>query len=143
MGMRALQPIPARDPLFTIITDHEPLLCIWKKSRPPLRIERWGLRLQPYNYVMKYIPGSNNPTDYMSRNPIHISGTHRHQKMAEQYVNFIAPSSIPRAMKIEDVKQATEDDDMMQRVITLPKWTLVPNSENGCRNAEGVLQRSG
>ena len=39
--------------------------------------------------------------------------------MAEQYVNFIAPSSIPRAMKIEDVKQATEDDDMMQRVITL------------------------
>ena len=51
------------DPLFTIITDHEPLLCIWKKSRPPLRIERWGLRLQPYNYVMKYIPGSKNPTD--------------------------------------------------------------------------------
>ena len=60
--------------------------------------------------------------------------------MAEQYVNFIAPSSIPRAMKIEDVKQATEDDAMMQRA---PKWTLVPNSENGCRNAEGVLQRSG
>ena len=106
------------DPLFTIITDHEPLLCIWKKSRPPLRIERWGLRLQPCNYLMKYIPGSKNPTDYMSRNPINISGTHRHQKMAEQYVNFIAPSSIPRAMKIEDVKQATEDDDMMQRVIT-------------------------
>ena len=70
------------DPLFTIITDHEPLRCIWKKSRPPLRIERWGLRLQPYK--------SKNPTDYMSRNPINISGTHRHQKMAEQYVNFIA-----------------------------------------------------
>ena len=85
------------DPLVTIITDHEPLLCIWKKSRPPLRIERWGLRLQPYNYVMKYMPGSKNPTDYMSRNPINIPGTHRHQKMAEQYVNFIAPSSIPRA----------------------------------------------
>ena len=107
------------DPLFTIITDHEPLLCIWKKSRPPLRIERWGIRLQPYNYVMKYMPGSKNPTDYMSRNPTNISGTHRHQKMAEQYVNFIAPSSIPRAMKIEDVKQATENDDMMQRVIAL------------------------
>ena len=113
------KPIQQEDPLFTIITDHEPLLCIWKKSRPPLRIERWGLRLQPYNYVMKYIPGRKNPTDYMSRNPINISGTHRHQKMAEQYANFIAPSSIPRAMKIQDVKQATEDDDMMQRVITL------------------------
>ena len=107
------------DPLFTIITDHEPLLYIWKKSSPPLRIERWGLRLQPYNYVMKYMPGSKNLTGDMSRNPINISGTHRHQKMAEQYVNFIAPSSIPRAMKIEDVKQATEDNDMMQGVITL------------------------
>ena len=107
------------DPLFTIITDHEPLLCMWKTSRPPLRIERWGLRLQPYNYMMKCIPGSKNPTDYMSRNPINISGTHRHQKMAEQYVNFIAPPSIPRTMKIEDVKQATEDDDMMPRVIKL------------------------
>ena len=53
------------DPLFTIITDHETLLYIWKKSSPPLRIERWGLRLQPYNYVMKYMPGSKNPTDYM------------------------------------------------------------------------------
>ena len=139
MGMRTLQPIPARRSLFTIITDHEPLLCIWKKSRPPLRIERWGLRLQPYNNVMKYIPGSKNPTDYMSRNPINISGTHRHQKMAEQYVNFIAPSSIPRAMKIEYVKQATDATCHH----TVPKWTLVPNSENGCRNAEGVLQRSG
>ena len=99
--------------------NHRPLLCIWKKSRPPLRIERWGLLLQLYNYVMKCMPGSKNPTDYMSRNPINISGTHRHQKMAEQYVNFIAPSNTPRAMKIEDVKQFTENDDMMQRVIDL------------------------
>ena len=30
------------DPQFTIIIDHEPLLTIWKKARPPLRIERWG-----------------------------------------------------------------------------------------------------
>ena len=102
------------DPLFTINADHEPLLCIWKKSRPPLRIERWGLRRQPYNYEMKYMPGSNNPT-YVNEPDKHI----RHQKMAEQYVNFIAPSIIPRAMKIEDVKQVTEHDDMMQRVIAL------------------------
>ena len=94
------------DQLFTIITDHEPLLCIWKKSRPLLRIERSSLRLKTYNYVMKYRSRSKNPTDYMSRNPINIPGTHRHQKMAEQCVNFIAPSSIPRAMKIEEVKQA-------------------------------------
>ena len=59
------------DPQFTIITDHEPLLTIWKKARPPLRIERWGLRLRS---------GNKNPTDYMSRNPITMVGTRRHQK---------------------------------------------------------------
>ena len=55
----------------------------------------------------------------MSRNPINISGTHMHQKMAAQYANFIAPASIPRAIKIDDAKQAAENDDMMQGVIAL------------------------
>ena len=55
----------------------------------------------------------------MSINPINLSGTHRHQTMREQYANFIAASSIPRAMKIEYVNQATEYEDVMQRVITL------------------------
>ena len=111
------------DPQFTIITDHKPLLTIWKKARPPLRIERWGLRLQPY--VLRYIPGNKNPTDYMSRNPITMAGTRRHQKMVEDHVNFIAQSSIPRAMKIEDVKRATDADEMMQSILTLQKWMLV------------------
>ena len=48
-----------------------------------------------------------------------MEGTRRHHKMAEDYVNFITPSSIPRAMKIEDVKRATDADDMMQSVISL------------------------
>ena len=68
---------------------------------------------------MKYMPGSKKSTDYMSRNLINISGTHRHHTMAAQYANFIAPASIPRAMKIDDVKQAAENDDMVQRVIAL------------------------
>ena len=30
-------------PKFKIVTDHKPLLTIWNKIYPPLRIERWGL----------------------------------------------------------------------------------------------------
>ena len=41
--------------------------------------------------------------------------------MAEGSVNFIEPSNIPRAMKMEDVKRATYADDMMQSIITLCK----------------------
>ena len=52
---------------FTVITDHQPLVSIWTKSHPPLRIARWGLCLQAYDAEIKYRPGKNNPTDYMSR----------------------------------------------------------------------------
>ena len=53
---------------FTLITDHKPLELIWSnpQSKLPARIERWGLRLQPYNMLILYKPGKNNPADYMS-----------------------------------------------------------------------------
>ena len=76
-------------PRFTIITDHEPRLCIWRKSRPPLRIKRWGLRLQPYNYVIKYMPGSKKPTDYMSRNPLNYQGL----TCTRKWLNIMSTSS--------------------------------------------------
>jgi hypothetical protein len=42
-------------PPFTLITDHKPLEFIFsRKSRPCARIERWILRLQHYDFVVKY-----------------------------------------------------------------------------------------
>ena len=54
---------------FTVISDHKPLETIWKKPRPPLRVEHWGLRLQPYRMVIKYQPGADIPANYMFRHP--------------------------------------------------------------------------
>ena len=65
-------------PHFTVITDHKALENIWQKERPPLRIERWSLRLQPYKFTIKYRPGKDNPADYMSRHPIENKTTDRH-----------------------------------------------------------------
>ena len=45
-------------PEFTVITDHKPLEKIWTKPKPTLRIERWGLRLQPYKFKIKYRSGA-------------------------------------------------------------------------------------
>ena len=43
-----LAPTPAQ---FDLVTDHESLKVICsRKSKPSARIERWVLRLQPYNY---------------------------------------------------------------------------------------------
>ena len=101
---------------FTVITDHKPLETIWQKSRPPLRIERWGLRLQPYKFTIKYSPGKENMADYMSRHPVACTST-QNRNWSEEYVNFIAFESLPRAMELDDVKRATINDITLQKAI--------------------------
>ena len=51
---------------ITIYTDHKPLVTIYgnPSSKPPARIERWALRLQPYQITVKYRRGETNPADY-------------------------------------------------------------------------------
>ena len=38
--------------------------------KPPPRIERWALRLQPYQLTVHYRKGEGNPADYLSRHPL-------------------------------------------------------------------------
>ncbi|KAK3800528.1 hypothetical protein RRG08_066382 [Elysia crispata] len=62
---------------FTIITDHKQLETIFSRPRtsPSARIERWLLRMQPYSFNVKYRPGQDNPSDYLSRHPIMTTST--------------------------------------------------------------------
>ena len=53
-----------------IITDHKPLLTIWNKLNPPLKIEWWDLRLLPYKYTIEHEKGVNNIADFLSRHPV-------------------------------------------------------------------------
>ncbi|CAC5405119.1 unnamed protein product [Mytilus coruscus] len=53
---------------FILVTDHKPLEVIYSpKSKPPARIERWAMRLQPYTFKVKYKPGPQNAADCLSR----------------------------------------------------------------------------
>ena len=73
-----------------IYTDHKPLVSIYAnpKSKPPARIERWALRLQPNQVTVIHQKGENNPADYMSRHPGKRSTTTTRQaKVAEEFVN--------------------------------------------------------
>ena len=47
---------------FDIITDHKALEAIYNnpRSKPPARIERWMLRLQPYNFRVIYKKGDSH-----------------------------------------------------------------------------------
>ena len=104
-------------PCFTVSTDNKPLEYISKKTQPLLRIERWGLRLQPYKLNIVYKPGKDNPSDYLSRHPLKNAGNNRN--LAEEYVNFITEKAVPNAMTLDEVKLASVNDTTKQKAIEL------------------------
>ena len=94
----------------TIYTDHKPLVSIYSNpsSKPPARMERWALRLQPYRITVKYRRGEVNPADYLSRHPIkHAAETSRQQKVTEEYVSYLATTSTPKAAETATQSDAT------------------------------------
>ena len=53
---------------FTIITDHQPLVSIFKKKTKSPRMNRWILELREYFFDIKYIKGKYNyVADHLSR----------------------------------------------------------------------------
>jgi transposase InsO family protein len=112
---------------FKVISDHKPLESIWNnpRSKPPARIEKWGLRLQAYDCEIVYKAGKSNAADYMSRHPLESDESDRESKVTEEYVNFLASNSVPKAMTLEEVKVETKADPTMQHVAELirsRKW---------------------
>ncbi|XP_071510902.1 uncharacterized protein [Diadema antillarum] len=103
---------------FVVTTDHKPLLAMFNNanSKPPIRIERWLLRLQAYNFQVQYHPGKLNPAEYMSRHPriAQSTGSSAEEEIAEQQVSFIAAHAIPKTVTYEDLVSATSTDDVLQ-----------------------------
>ena len=57
--------------LFTIETDHKPLLPFNMKQQLNAKCERWRLKLQQYKFTIRYIKGKHNTVaDYLSRSPV-------------------------------------------------------------------------
>jgi hypothetical protein len=102
---------------FTVITDHKPLLGIMKSQKSTTaRIERLRLRLAPYDMSLQYRPGRDdlNPADYLSRHP---QMQPRCDNNAERYINYVIRNAIPKSMTLSEVKEATQQDNTLQKVI--------------------------
>lgn len=103
---------------FTIITDHKPLLGIFNSHKPTsARINRWKLRLMPYNCQLTYRPGKDaeKPADFMSRHP-RIAGR-KDCNIAEDYLKYICNRAVPKAMTLQEVKSEIEKDISLQAFI--------------------------
>jgi len=116
---------------ITVYTNHKPLVAIYinPSSKTPARIERWTLRLQPYQITVKYRRGETNPADYLPRHPkFNAAQTIRQQKVAEEYINCLATTSTPKDLKTQDDEAATQADVTLQGVaeaVAKGNWHLV------------------
>lgn len=97
---------------FTLMTDHKPLLNIYsKRSKPQARLERWVLRLQPYDFDIQYIKGRTNIADPLSRLVAQGGrsvGKSHFEDMA--YVRFVALSATPRAITAREIERESHRD---------------------------------
>lgn len=109
-------------PHFRVVTDHKPLLTNWQRPKPPLRIERCGLRLQPYKLDITYRAGKDNPADYMSRNPVESHTTSREEDMAEKYLHFVAHEATLRSMSLNASNKLGQDSREGHGLVRTGKW---------------------
>ena len=89
---------------FDVITDHKALESIFNnpRSRPSACIERWMMRLQPFNFKVSYRKGTSNEADYLSRHPVAIQRENITSRSAEEYVNYVTNSSVPKSMTLDE-----------------------------------------
>lgn len=97
---------------FELETDHKPLEAIFTPtSKPPVRVERWVLRLQSYKFVVKYRKGSENIADPLSRLAVMIPGAFDEE--SEIFINMI---TIAVAVDMNELKVASEKDEVMRLI---------------------------
>ncbi|XP_036340795.1 uncharacterized protein K02A2.6-like [Rhagoletis pomonella] len=109
---------------FELVTDHKPLETIFKPtSKPPARIERWLLRLQPYKFKVVYRAGKENIADSVSR----LSKIQRTSSFDDGYnhsIIHIVENATPSAMGISEIAAESAKDKELVDTITCVKNDL-------------------
>ena len=94
---------------FRLITDHKPLVHIYSnaRSKPTPRLERWSLRLQPYDFQIVYEPGASNIADPMSRLSV-SSDFPEAIDDAKDYIGMLSVDAVPHAMSWGEIQVASD-----------------------------------
>lgn len=111
---------------FTILTDHKPLVCIFKpESKPCARIERWVLRLQPYEFTVVYRKGKENIADPLSRLSAVDDQPETFDEDSEHYVNAVMESNAVKAVSLERIREENERDlefESLRKAVVEGSW---------------------
>ena len=109
---------------FKILTDHKPLKLIYsKKSQQSARVSRWVLRLQPYCFTVRHVPGKENIADTLSRLTRHKASSDLSSE-AEEYVRLVREKATPQPLSTREIERASHVDEELSNV---RKWHKLEN----------------
>ena len=104
---------------FRIVVDNRAVQLIYgnTKSKPPARIERWALRLTPFDFEIVHRPGISNMADYYSRSPGGAGHSEYLEELkTEQHISMVTQAALPPAMTIQEVAEATSQDPELKEL---------------------------
>ena len=111
-------------PSFVLFTDHKPLVPLFN-SKPldtaPVRCQRMLLRMMRFNAIVKYVPGKDmSVADTLSRSPLPVEshGTEMQEEI-RAHVEAVQTFWPVSSGKLEELKQATKEDEQLQAVTYL------------------------
>ena len=84
-----------------------------------MRIERWLMYLQQFDFKVKYIPGKINSADYLSsRHAMPLSPkVRRSVSYREATVQQLVLSVVPRAVSLTEIQTATAHDPQLMKLL--------------------------
>lgn len=113
---------------FTLITDCKPLQYLFNRvqSKPSARIERWILKLQGFDFTVRYEQGDRNLADALSRL---TTSNHGIDAVEPDMVAWIATEMMPRKLNRQELDQASAADPELgtiREALATGDWTEVP-----------------
>ena len=98
---------------FEVLTDHKPLIGIFKKSVAEIenpRLQRIREKLIPYNFTIAWTPGkTHNIADTLSRGPVFSPAEEEDQI-------FATCRAIKTSNELQDLEQAAQKDEAYQQM---------------------------
>ena len=118
-ALRRFRQYVVGSPEVQIMTDHRPLVSIFKSTRRgSVRTDRIKLRHQDVNYKVIYQKGSKNSADYMSRHAMELNEMPREWRKEsselEKTVWFLNFSPYTEAIAFSKIIKETKKDKVLQ-----------------------------
>lgn len=126
---------------FIIYTDHRPLAWLYSLKEPNSKLTRWRLRLQEYDFEIKYKNGKQNTNaDALSRIKLHVLGSDEDGLSME--VNLDEKEQRPeksQTTKQTDKLNDTDSDNSKTISISDLSATVTASSENDTKEPISLI----